>query len=258
MYMRYTEKEKNLIKKYYPLGGCKETIKYLNRSTDSIRHTAKKMGIKTICRQNLCDINDFKYISTEKMAYLLGFLWGDGHISYKPRYYFTTLSIKKEDGNNIKKIFDKRWKISHKKPQKKEWSPQIIFKLNHKELATFLKDHDYTVKSLASPSKILNKIHNKLKNHFFRGWFDADGHFSSSVTICGTYYQNWECLEKLSKKLKLKYKIYQWKSKNTKFSRFEITGKESYSKFLSYIYKDANFKLDRKFLKYQKLIAKIG
>ena len=256
--MRYTDKEKSIIIKYYPKGGCKEVQKYINRSIDSIRHTAMSLGVKTVCRQNLCDVNDFLKIDSEKIAYLLGFIWGDGYVSCQPRSYTIVVCIKKDDAQNLRKIFDNRWTIKDKSPQKATWAKQTFHSINHKELAIFLKENDFTIKSITSPEKILKKIPFNLQHHFFRGWFDADGHISSNLTICGTYKQNWKVLEKLSKQLNFKKNIYKWKSDKARFSRFEVCGRDSQKKFLSYIYKDANFKLDRKFLKYQNLIAKIS
>ncbi len=44
--LSYTDQEKEILKKYYPEHGSVGVKKYINRSGDSIRHTAKKLGIK--------------------------------------------------------------------------------------------------------------------------------------------------------------------------------------------------------------------
>jgi hypothetical protein len=132
-----------------------------------------------------------------------------------------------------------------------------MFYFNHKKLAIFLQNSDFCNKSLESPVKILSLIPHKLHNHFFRGWFDADGHISKTLTICGSYHQKWDALITLSTNLNIKYNIYRYKTSTTSFSRFEILHKKNQKIFLDYIYKKKlSFKLHRKFDTYKSLFIK--
>lgn len=255
--MKYSEHEKEIIKTYYPNGGCKKVREYINRSSDSIRRVASELKIKTNCRENNANINDFIYIKTENISYLLGFIWGDGTVKSTPREGRTSLTINSKDAIDIKNLFDNRWKIHPKNPQKSHWKPQTMFYLNHKKLAIFLQNSDFCNKSLESPVKILSLIPNKLHNHFFRGWFDADGHISNTLTICGSYHQKWDALVTLSTNLNIKYNIYTYKTFATSFSRFEILSRKNQKIFLDYIYqKKFSFKLSRKFDTYKSIFYK--
>jgi hypothetical protein len=255
--MKYSEYEKEIIKLHYPNGGTKKVKQYIDRSADSIRRVASELKIKTNCRENNANISDFLNIKTEKISYLLGLIWGDGTVKSSPREGRISVTIKSEDAIDIKHAFDQRWKIHHKKPQKLNWKPQTTFYFNHKKLAHFLEKNDFCKKSLETPDKILSLIPKNLHNHFFRGWFDADGHISNTLTICGSYTQKWDSLIKLSNYLNITYNIYKYKNLNTKFSRFEILRKKNQKIFLDYIYTGIPIvKLQRKFCKYQLLNIK--
>jgi hypothetical protein len=121
--MKYSEFELNIIKKYYPVGGCKECQKYISRSNDSIRHMAKNMEVYRETDWRETKIKLIEYFNLENIyhVYILGLMWGDGTISFSkgkvgkncysgPRYSIS-VSLVEEDAQCVEFIF-KNWKIN--------------------------------------------------------------------------------------------------------------------------------------------------
>ena len=262
--MNYAEKEIDILKKYYPKGGCAETQKYIKRSRDSIRHKAKSLGITVIddFMVSKIDVSEFLCPNDPEVAYLLGLLWGDGFVSCKKRSNYVMISLIKNDFDDIRLLFDpKKWKIKDgKNKHNPTWKPYTKAFLYNKYLAQFFKDNDFCEKSKTSPTKILQRIPEIFHFYFFRGWFDADGNNTSlmgknstgRLTIAGSFEQDWLELEKLSKKLKLKFSIYRTIGKNGhRYSQFKIQTMDSVKNFMNFVYQGKIFGLSRKLKKYK-------
>lgn len=146
-------------------------------------------------------MDKFYNIDCPYIAYFLGFFWGDGHISKPKTATQLTINIVRKDYENIKEILHKyiNWDV--------KFTPAYCDRngVNHQEqaqmsirgnrLGKFLVEHDYLIKSGASPDKILSKIPEHLKHYWFRGYLDADGCIlikdKYSVSFSSVYEQNW-------------------------------------------------------------------
>ena len=111
----YTKEEVAILSKEYPSGGVKQVQKYIKRTPDSIRHKAKALNItrEENFRLSKKDFSDFFTIQNPEIAYLLGLIWGDGHVFYKTneektlnnnRSYIVSFTIKTSDFEDIKNI----------------------------------------------------------------------------------------------------------------------------------------------------------
>ena len=208
--MYYTQKEIDIVKRKYPNNGTAGVQKFLKRSVDSIRHQAKKQGITRTegFRESKIDASKFIDNINQESAYILGLIWGDGHLRWDTQYrqYRVELTLKESDFKDISHLIPE-FKRHHIKKQKSNWEQCITAYLNHKTLAIFLKSMDFCKKSKASPIKILQHIPNNLHYLFWRGYFDADGSNNDlpkgkyKLCIAGNFSQSWVSLQDVSKKL---------------------------------------------------------
>lgn len=266
--MKYSEYELDIIKKIYPSGGCKECQKHIARSSDSIRHTAKDMGVKrekgwSELKINMKEIFDLRKPET---AYILGLIWGDGTIYKQPgkspeagRGYCISVSLVEEDFKDIEHLFSK-WKTNKHTYKNNNWKIRQTAYLSSKKAYEFLENLDYKIKSISTPTKVLAIIPEKNKHYFYRGWSDADsfikGLLSSNYYICGSYEQDWSVLENFCRENKLLFNIKRktQKAKNGKTykaSIFFLKKRKSILFFLDFIYKGRCFGLKRKFKNYK-------
>ena len=193
---------------------------------------------------------------TKESVYLLGLLWADGTVNKKNN--MISLECIKEDIDYFYPIFQTTGEYGLYIRERKNRKVQGTIVGTSKELSDFLKENDYTKKSVLSPNKILSKIPDNLKFYFFLGWSDGDGCFyyhdvlkSSQYTMSGSYDQDWNVLEKISEELNIKYTIQRMVTKmNNKYSAFRITGIDDVIKFGNYIYHNRTIGLKRKYEKF--------
>lgn len=255
--MNYSEFEENIIKKEYPKNGVVGVQKFIKRTHDSIRHKARAIGVTRVSNFHWSK-KDFSYlinVKKAKYAYLLGIIWGDGHISWnkKNRNYTISLTLLEKDLNEILDLLI-GFRLINVPKQKESWKQCSRAYVSHKILANYLKNNDFCIKSIASPTKILNRIPKKFHHMFFRGWFDADGSNNEIIKskyvliIAGNYKQNWLDFERLLKKLKILYKIRRVKRPNgQKYSTLTINRYNQIIKFRNYLYRtNKNIGLSRK------------
>ncbi len=230
------------------------------------------MDITKKRRQKLIpDVNILPFIEvkTPEVAYLLGFIWADGHISFSGAQATVSVQIVEEDANNLRDIFLKTGKWNFYTYQNKKhptWKPVTKIVTQNRPFAEYLVTKGYKSKS-DSCDEILKTIPMELQHYFFRGLFDGDGclHFVNrlsnrpQIVIASEYTQDWTYLEQLLKTLNIKYNLARIISKkNHKSSRIRITGIQKCKNFLTYIYQDEKFGLDRKYDKYKLISEYIG
>jgi len=196
----------------------------------------------------------------KESSYILGLLWADGSINKKTN----SISIEcvREDINNFYPIFETFGKFNLYFRNRENRSPQGIINCSSLELSNFLKENDYTNKSLASPIKILNNIPENLHRYFFLGWSDGDGCFYYSkdfkviqYVMSGSYDQDWSSLEEICKKLNIYYIINKFETKKGhRYSRFLIARNEGIISFGDFLYGDnGSLGLKRKYEKYKSI-----
>lgn len=278
----WTEQEIDFLKKNYPTYGNNYCRKHLNRSYASVKWKSQDLKLlvidqakiprkQPIRKQPNIDINQFITVRSPEVAYILGFLWGDGYIkAYKPGQgkerrvaHTVRLQIVLNDLNNIKNSFLKigEWNIRYFKSRDHR-QPTGAISTCHNALTNYLIQKDYLVKSFKTADKILETIPDNLKHYWFRGLFDADGSLSYSkpniqVAIASGYTQDWAYMINLSNQLNISYNISRgvqvFDDRTHKHSSFRYINNISIFVFLNYIYQNRNIDqigLNRKYNKF--------
>lgn len=253
---------KILLKNYNSKGGnyCHKILpKY---TPNQIRAKAQSMGLKVNHKlsnsyiQNREDMSHFLNIKSYIVAYFLGFLWADGTVDKKTNNI--RFKIVNEDFLHIKKeIFSlaKSWRLRIHNDGNPNHKEQAVLEISNKQLRDFLVENDYLIKSGASADKILSKIPEHLQHYWWRGYFDGDGCFCSyketnRVSLVSCYNQNWLFLDKLCKKLNIKYNIVIRKIGKSKNSSVSFTNETYIKQFCNYLYKGEKIGLNRKYNKF--------
>jgi hypothetical protein len=262
---KWTEDEINFLIKEYPLTDRYYCSNVLNIPVEQIVYKIRVLNIK---KEKSLNYLEFENITNSYVAYVLGFMWADGHVSNDGRHF--NIGGVKEDIDEIENLFFKigNWGKSIQDRSKRGWKTAKYLIGSNKEIYNFLIEHDYDKKSYVSADKILSKIPNELKHYFFRGLIDGDGSFyfkdyTIQFALNSSYEQDWSYFERLCEYLGIKYKIkrvinFNKKTKKeNKSSVLRILGKEII-KLGEYIYKGDDFGLSRKINKYKKIKKSYG
>ncbi|MAG12308.1 hypothetical protein CL630_00660 [bacterium] len=117
----------------------------------------------------------FKKWSPE-MAYVLGFLFADGHVVTNPRgsCYIGFTSTDKEIIEKIKHTLHSNHTIGIRRKNNPNWKDQYVLQIGSKSVVQYLKRFGIVQnKSLAI--KFPKNIPENMLRHFIRGYFDGDG-----------------------------------------------------------------------------------
>lgn len=123
--------------------------------------------------------------------------------------------------------------------------PKIQFALYDTVLGRFiLDDLGYRRKSIGTFDKVLAFMMPELHHHFWRGYFDGDGHILAPatgkhrLTITSTYEQDWSVVEALAKSLGVKCKVRRkvCKKHGHRSSVVDVQQLDSIKRLLDYLY----------------------
>ena len=193
---------------------------------------------------------------SQELAYILGVLYGDGHISIKQRRVILSVIDKDfalEFRNTIEKwsSFKSRFYTRNIKTNNKIKNRKIQYAcyIDSIEANKFLKYFDIN---------LLNNSNNHIKVNFLRGFFDSEGHISNSneIIIYNSNYNLSIFVSNLLKSLNIKNKIRSTTNLNNLTNKMLtmhnikilIDGKESFAKKISSSLKRKQEKL-AKFIK---------
>jgi len=253
------------VKKNYSTMGLKYIVDKFGTNTSRVARMAKKYGLSVSkeARSKICtnafDKSPEKYnvnhlafidIKSPEIAYILGLLWADGHISKHGTGHYIVCSTTAADEVDLEKVFSATGKWNkyikpHDPILHPKWKPAITFQTTNKHLFLFLETMDYTNKTGCSPSKIINHIPEDLRHYWWRGFFDGDGCIYTKgtrvqINFAGPYEQDWSFAESLMKFLDItKFAAKQnISNKNHKSSAFRFCSKEGAKRFMEYIYRE--------------------
>ena len=123
---------------------------------------------------------ELTWLDDPNFCYVLGFLWGDGHLrKVKNKYWQFIFEIDKSDFKEVKPIFDNYFKYSYYLTNRNLKIVSVSFL--SATLGEFLSNLDFLNKGTVAPLQILNALSHK--NAFLLGLFDADG--------CAYYDPKW-------------------------------------------------------------------
>jgi len=280
--------EKEFLKINYPVYGTEYCMNRLNRSKGIILSNTHDLRlitnagvkgnniIKTRNRNNVnkYDVSNIVNIKNKFAAYILGFLWADGHVAKRSGAYLTSISIVKDDANFLFEILinlsdcwtigreiNKYWK--NDAGEIKQAQNQRVIRSYSQELFYFLRENDYEVKSNVGFNKIFSIMSDEFKSYFILGLYDGDGHFnyqlrndkyhSGEFVITSNYDYDWSVLENFLIEKNIEYSLYRQIVKLGRVSNIIIRKKQSLLKLYSLLYNDDFKGLTRKhdkFLKY--------
>jgi len=272
-YVPLTPEQIEFIKTHYPSRGEAFCATELKRSRYVVKVTVAKLKIpkriRAIAQEKMVDISRFLDIKEPEVAYFLGFMWADGHVHKNTNGIH--LDIQKRDYLSLKSLFEQIGQFHHyTKTDCNRGGDQGGIRLDHHPLRTFLAEHDYLIKSVASPDKIVSKIPDHLKHYFWRGLCDGDGCIGVDlrgrylVYIAGSYEQDWNAAQSLMDGMMIKYVVFQasrinrTSGKLNSSSGIKITNKIGFLTFCDYIYQGYEtdgIGLKRKWEKFQEGIA---
>lgn len=204
--------------------------------------------------------NYFDKIDSPNKAYILGFLYADGHNEIKK----TTVSISlQEEDKEILELM--RQEIGSEKPLEYiDYSTKNDFGYHYKNQYRLIFFNKHICDILNEIGMLPNKslsltfpnLEASLYSHFIRGYFDGDGSvcFSKNgnciATITSTESFCNSIKEILFEQLGIYTGIYNASNNNGITKVASISGKNQVQKFGEYIYKDAEMFLSRKYNKF--------
>lgn len=265
----WLEDELEILKEKYKLMGSEELSKLLPRFTiGQIRSCKERLGL-LINKSSLTDVkkamwdkilskrkgydnfvDGFRDCKTPEHAYILGFLWADGHVEKRNSRVECSIAI--EDGKALENVFmtTGKWLTYTKFPKNPRAKEVMIFAVSNKYFHSFLRENDYMIKSGTSADKILSKVPDHLKHYWFRGYFDGDGNVSKltyTFSISSCENQNWNFMKLLFDQLNIDFIIRIRKhselKKNNKFGHSSVIrswNTLNFLRYFTYIYRNYN------------------
>lgn len=274
----WSDVDEQFLKDNYLKYGSKYCSEQLLRSASGVIHKSSNINLSTkrIGRGSKRKHPDcynvhpeqFINIKTPEVAYVLGFIYADGHISNCK----ITLTCLKKDMDEIMPIINKtgNWSYRLIKKQKSTWQDAVTISTYNPFIYDFLVKNDFLIKSGASADKIINKIPDNLRKYFFLGFSDGDGCFYVNVnsracqhTYSGCYNQDWSFIENILNKLSIKHSIFRYKTPSKQNSEkyrgcsyVSIRSFESLTKFGNFLYdeyENNGIGLKRKYDKFKQI-----
>lgn len=266
-----TQTELNFIRQNYQTLGGTDCARKLNRSRHAVVTNAKAMGLgltyehrSNIMKRKLNkpfnkrNVNPSPFIIRKEVkevnAYLLGFIWADGHISFKHGACHISARFVTDDAPDIIPSFKQTGKWGEYTQIPPDGREATIVHTNNRPLAEFLDSMDYITKSSASATKILAFIPDHLRRYWWIGCMDGDGCFSllkrgQEIGIHSSYEQDWSHFEQLAHEIGIEYHLERRIAKQ-RSSAIRIIKKASCIKFIHYLYPNGyEFGLKRKYQK---------
>lgn len=272
---KITQYQKDFIKEFYENNGINFCIENLNLPKSTISSIARRLNLnvkKNIARKNMSkkniNIDDYKYVTDHRIAYILGLIWTDGHVSFANNNSKTPIvkhSCVTYDSMNSNSIFKELgWKSFESENKKSIGKNNMTINwISSRELGDYLINNNFRDKSKGT--EIYKNICFSVLSHFLRGILDGDGcitisksgkkYKQTAIYFSSTYDQDWYFLTKILDNLKIEYKHRLLVDNLGKSSQIYINKSQSINNLCEYIYKDSEFsRLERKYDKYQEFL----
>ena len=284
--MRYnkklTEEQITFIKENYESKGAKFCYESLNLTKSIVGSFANRNNLKVnrdVVSKNMSkdiiNVQDYIEVKDSKVAYILGLIWTDGHVTFANNrtktplikhssvYYdsvdflpiFKSLNwrtYKHSNSNLIECINKDNYNLPLVKTEmNSSW-------ISSRSLGNYLIKYNYRDKNKGTD--IHEKMDINFISHFLRGLFDGDGcitlyesgkYKQSAIAFTSSKDQDWNFLIKILNSIDVKCKVRILKHKLGYSSQLNIHDSISIYNFCKYIYKDSEgIRLERKYNKY--------
>jgi len=231
------------------------------------RHNIPRMPYTIRNRKISRNSHYFDQIDTPNKAYILGLIYADGNNYYSNGHYMITIVLQEDDYSVLERI---RNEIEYDNPLK--YDKLSIRNPRHKNVYRLVINDEHMSKQLQILGVVQNKslkisfpdyITSDLMSHFIRGYFDGDGCISydfkrdkASTRLCGTYDFIYH-VSSILHKLGIKNNIHHPKqSGNNNTFVMQTCGNKSTYDFLTWLYQDADIKMERKYNRYRDFCEK--
>lgn len=201
-------------------------------------------------------VNDYYFdnIDTGNKAYILGFLWADGH--NKVNKGIVEMRLQARDKHILEDI---SCDMQNDRPlyfvaEKRERSQDTYrMYVTSRQISNMLLRYGM-VANKTYALQWPNDLDDLLISHFMRGFTDGDGYIGQrELSWAGTAMMLEKIQNILADKFHIKSKMYDTKTDIIKSLR--VHNKQDIMTILNWMYQDADLKLQRKFLKYQEIIS---
>ena len=255
--------KKDLIEELFKTKNMTQIAKVVGYGEPSVYRLLKKYGHDTYkykCKYSI-DENFFKVIDTPDKAYVLGWIYSDGNVMKKGKI---RISIQEGDKHILEEIKDRMkytGELIYKKPKNARCKPQSLLNIDRVEMA------DDLIKLGAVPNKSLiltfptsEQVPEHLLSHFIRGVFDGDGSISIkknkylSCAITSTF-SFCDSLSNYLSTIGINATNFYYRKPTKPTGSLFFGRKEDVIKFLNWMYKDADIKLNRKFAKAKDFVS---
>lgn len=268
---KISEFQRNFIKENYSDKGISFCIEELNLPKSTITSIARRFGLRVksdVLRKNMSkkiiNIAEYINITDPKIAYILGLVWTDGHVTYSNNLSKTPIikhSCIEKDSVNSDKIFNELgWrKFISKNNQSIGKNDMSINWISSRDLGDYLVSNNFRDKNKGT--KITKNIKPEILSHFLRGILDGDGcitisksgklYKQTTIYFSSNINQDWLFLTSILDSINVEHKHRICSDSLGKSSQIYINKTESIYNLCEYIYIDSDDKrLERKFDKY--------
>lgn len=274
MSKRLTNDQISFIKEFYQEKGSKYCSDILGISKSSVSSVAHRNSLRVNrdvliknMSKSIIDVNDYISVTDPSIAYILGLIWTDGHVSYannKSKTPIVKHCCVKYDSESSDYIFSNlKWR-NFKSENLKSIGKNTMSTswISSRELGNYLIDNNF--KDKEKGTKIyLNFM--KLLSHFLRGLFDGDG--CITISDCGKKYkqiaiyfssssnQDWSYLMDILDLIDVRYKLRNISDVRGGSSQLCVTDSKSIYNICEFMYKDSvGIRLERKYNKYKEFL----
>lgn len=261
---RWKNKDLEVLTCLYPQHGAKYCAELLRRSEDSVAWKAHSLGLCVTKRRRSAAHSQFRPKLTkvaainfvnfrdEKVVYLLGLLWADGHLNNKSQKYRIAIEAVSSDLDETDYIFASTGEWGKYVRNRKNRKSQTLRVTSNKELFEFLASHNYLKKATA-PCTIVGSMPINFVRFFVLGLLDGDGcwyfndnNYLAQCVFTGAFNTDWSWLKKILEGMHVTYSIKSKFTKKQKYSQL-IVAKHSHVKRLGeFLYSDHNIGFLRK------------
>jgi hypothetical protein len=251
--------------------GLPEIAEREGLTIQAISYQLKKRGIDRPVKYNrVHNLNEdfFEVIDTEEKAYWLGFIMADGCVTRSSKLYnqanrlsFNLSAIDRPHLEKFVKAINSSAKITDITP-KGTYSNNPISRLSINSVKMCNDLAKYGIVERKTGYEHLPNLPNELMNHFIRGFFDGDGHATTTrktVPVIG-FSSNESMLFELKSFL---YHVVGLKGnpsilKDKSIFKLSYSGMEDVIKLWDYLYGNATLYLERKYLRLYQLLSSVG
>lgn len=219
----------------------------------------KRNGFATDRKTYHCDEGYFDVIDDQDKAYILGLLWSDG--CNQLDHGKVTIQLQEQDKEILEQIKNVSsnerplWKsqLNKKNPN---WQNSMVLTWQSRHISQVLNDYGMVPrKSLVL--EFPNWMDEFLYRHFLRGYVDGDGsvYYSEDrnvfrVSMVGTK-MFLDVVQDICTNIGIKTSMHHKREYNDITFTLTTTSNTGTLQLLNWLYKDANLKLQRKYVKYQ-------